>query len=52
MELVEEDRTVIFYESPHRIGKLIDQLIQFAGDDRQAVIASEISKKFEEYIRG
>ncbi len=52
MELVEEDRTVIFYESPHRIGKLIDQLIQFAGDYRQAVIAREISKKFEEYIRG
>ena len=51
-ELVEEERTVIFYESPHRLGKLIGQLTEFAGEDRQAVIAREISKKFEEYIRG
>lgn len=51
-ELVEEDRTVIFYESPHRIGKMITQLIEFAGEDRHAVIAREISKMFEEYVRG
>jgi len=50
--LIEEDRTVIFYESPHRLGKLIEQLRQFAGDDRQAVIARELTKKFEEYVRG
>jgi len=51
-ELVEEDRTVIFYESPHRIGKLISQLTEFAGEDRHAVIAREVSKMFEEYVRG
>ena len=50
--LVEEDRTVVFYESPHRLGKLLTQLATFAGDDRQAVVAREISKKFEEYARG
>ncbi len=50
--LVEEDRTVVFYESPHRLGKLLTQLASFAGDDRQAVVAREISKKFEEYARG
>lgn len=51
-ELVEEDRTVIFYESPHRIGKLIAQITEFAGEDRQAVIARELSKIYEEYVRG
>ncbi|MDA1028135.1 MAG: 16S rRNA (cytidine(1402)-2'-O)-methyltransferase [Bacteroidetes bacterium] len=51
-ELVEEDRTVIFYESPHRIGKLIAQIMEFAGEDRQAVIARELSKIYEEYVRG
>ena len=50
--LVEEDRTVVFSESPHRLGKLLTQLASFAGDDRQAVVAREISKKFEEYARG
>ena len=50
--LVEEDRTVVFYESPHRLGKLLTQLASFAGDDRQVVVAREISKKFEEYARG
>ena len=50
--LVEEDRTVVFYESPHRLGKLLTQLASFAGDDRPAVVAREISKKFEEYARG
>jgi len=50
--LVEEDRTVILYESPHRLEKLLKQLAEFAGEDRQAVVAREISKKFEEFIRG
>ncbi len=51
-ELVSEDRTVIMYESPHRLLKLLKQLAEFAGDDRQAVVAREISKKFEEFLRG
>ncbi len=51
-ELAEETRTVIFYESPHRIGKTIAQLIEFFGEDRQGCISREISKKFEEHIRG
>jgi len=51
-DLVTEDRTVILYESPHRLAKLLVQLATYAGDDRQAVVAREISKKFEEFIRG
>lgn len=50
--LVEEDRTVVLYESPHRLRKLITQLIEAAGGQRQAAVAREISKKFEEYRRG
>lgn len=50
--LVEEDRTVILYESPHRLKKLLIQLAEHAGMDRQAVVARELSKKFEEFRRG
>lgn len=50
--LVEEDRTVILYESPHRLRKLLTQLAEHAGADRQAVVARELSKKFEEFRRG
>ncbi|MGB1049626.1 MAG: 16S rRNA (cytidine(1402)-2'-O)-methyltransferase [Rhodothermales bacterium] len=50
--LVEEDRTVILYESPHRLKKLLTQLAEHAGMDRQAVVARELSKKFEEFRRG
>jgi len=50
--IVEEDRTVILYESPHRLHKLLKQLAEFAGEDRQVVVAREISKKFEEFRRG
>ena len=50
--LVEEDRTVILYESPHRLKKLLTQLAEHAGMDRQAMVARELSKKFEEFRRG
>ncbi len=50
--LVEEDRTVVLYESPHRLKKLLTQLSEHAGEERQAAVAREISKKFEEMRRG
>ena len=50
--LSEEERTIVLYESPHRIGKCIEQLIPFFGEARQAVLIREISKKFEEKRRG
>ena len=52
LALVEEDRTVVLYESPHRLGKLLKHLVEAAGGDRQAVVAREISKHFEEFRRG
>ncbi len=50
--LAEEKRTMIFYESPHRILKTIDEFIQIFGPERQASISREISKMYEETVRG
>ncbi|PIQ60934.1 MAG: 16S rRNA (cytidine(1402)-2'-O)-methyltransferase [Bacteroidetes bacterium CG12_big_fil_rev_8_21_14_0_65_60_17] len=51
-QLADMDCTVVLYESPHRIGKLLKELGDACGPNRQLVIAREISKKFEEYLRG
>lgn len=51
-ELAEERRTVILYESPHRIQKCLQQLAEFFGDDRPAVVVREISKFYETKHRG
>lgn len=46
-----EQRTIVIYESPHRIVKTVRELYELFGD-RQAVIAREMTKKFEEIVRG
>lgn len=48
----EQETTVILYESTHRIIKLVTELGEHCGDDRQVCIAREISKIYEEYLRG
>lgn len=50
--LAEEPRTMVFYESPHRILKSIEEFITYFGAERQASISREISKMFEETVRG
>lgn len=50
--LVEEERTIILYESPHRLLKTLEQLAEFLGIDRQACVSRELTKVFEENIRG
>jgi 16S rRNA (cytidine1402-2'-O)-methyltransferase len=50
--LAEEERTIVLYESPHRLMKTLQQLIEHIGPDRQASIARELTKKFEENVRG
>jgi 16S rRNA (cytidine1402-2'-O)-methyltransferase len=45
------DHTLVFYESPHRVHKTLEGMRDVFGD-RQACLAREISKKFEQYIRG
>lgn len=47
-----EPRTMIFYESPHRVLKTLKQLGEIFGTDRPAAVARELTKKFEEIQRG
>ena len=51
-ELKTERRTMIFYESPHRVKKSLEQFAGIFGPDRQACLARELTKIHEEYIRG
>ena len=51
-ELAEQNATMIFYESPYRVLKTLTQFAEFFGADRQASVSREISKKFEETVRG
>ena len=51
-ELAEEERTIIIYESPNRLLKLLGELEEHFEPDRLAAVARELTKKFEEIIRG
>lgn len=51
-ELAEENRTIILYESPMRLVKTIQQLMEYFGEDRQCCVSRELTKKFEENARG
>ena len=50
--LAEEGRTIIFYESPHKLIKTLTQFITFFGPERQISVSREISKMYEETTRG
>ncbi|MCE2707265.1 MAG: 16S rRNA (cytidine(1402)-2'-O)-methyltransferase [Algoriphagus sp.] len=50
--LLTEARTMIFYESPHRLLKTLEQLGEAFGQDRQAAVARELTKIHEETVRG
>lgn len=51
-EAVAEDKTVIFYESPYRLLKLLEQILEEAEENRQIAVVREISKIHEECVRG
>ena len=51
-QLAEETKTIVLYESPHRILKTLAQCAQVMGPDRQASISRELTKAFEESVRG
>nr|WP_297918902.1 16S rRNA (cytidine(1402)-2'-O)-methyltransferase [uncultured Allomuricauda sp.] len=50
--LAEESRTIVFYESPHKLIKTLTQFIEYFGEDRQVSISRELTKMYEETIRG
>ena len=52
LELVDEARTMVFYESPYRLLKTLNQLSEVFGHERQASVSREISKIHEETVRG
>lgn len=51
-KLAEEERTVVFYESPMRLVKTLNELIQYFGTERLCCVSRELTKKFEENKRG
>lgn len=51
-ELENETRTMIFYESPHRLLKTLEEFISHFGKDRKASVARELTKMYEENVRG
>jgi 16S rRNA (cytidine1402-2'-O)-methyltransferase len=50
--LAEETRTMIFYESPHKLIKTLGHFVEYFGEDRPLSVSRELTKMFEETIRG
>ena len=50
--LAQEERTIVLYESPHKLNKTLEQICLFFGEDRQLSISRELTKLFEETRRG
>ncbi|MFC4268069.1 16S rRNA (cytidine(1402)-2'-O)-methyltransferase [Polaribacter marinivivus] len=50
--LAEETRTMIFYESPHKLLKTLSNFVEYFGADRRVSVSRELTKLFEETIRG
>ena len=51
-KLATEERTMVFYESPMRLVKTLDEIARYFGEDRLCCVSRELSKKFEENKRG
>jgi 16S rRNA (cytidine1402-2'-O)-methyltransferase len=51
-QLAEEERTIILYESPMRLVKTLEDLVQYFSADRQCCVSRELTKMFEENARG
>ncbi len=51
-KLAEEERTMVFYESPMRLVKTLNEFIKYFGAERQCCVCRELTKKFEENRRG
>ncbi len=50
--LSEEERTMIFYESPHKLIKTLTQFAEYFGEERQVSVSRELTKLYEETVRG
>ena len=50
LEISKNEKTTIIYESPHRLKKLLKELSEFCGREREIIVSRELTKKFEEHI--
>lgn len=50
--LADEERTMIFYESPYRVVKCLEQFAEVFGSERRVSVSRELTKKFEQTVRG
>ncbi len=50
LDISKNEKTTIIYESPKRLSKLLNELLEFCGEDREIMIARELTKKFEEHV--
>lgn len=51
-QISDEERTIVFYESPHKLNKTLAQLAELIEEERMIAVCREMTKKFEETIRG
>ena len=51
-QLAEESRTMVFYESPHKLVKTLTQFVEYFGADRPVSVSRELTKLYEETVRG
>ena len=52
LKLAEEEKTMVFYESPHRLVKTLTQFAEYFGEERYACVSRELTKIHEENVRG
>ena len=52
LELAEETRTMVFYESPHKLLKTLTHFAEYFGEDRPVSVSRELTKLYEETVRG
>ncbi|RYD77077.1 MAG: 16S rRNA (cytidine(1402)-2'-O)-methyltransferase [Sphingobacteriales bacterium] len=52
LALQEEDRTMVFYESPYRIEKALEEFVKYFGENRKASVSRELTKIYEETVNG